>query len=240
LLHLLAALLLLKLLTIFNEKFPSEAHKPTTVITIEHKTAEPPKPKPLTAPHPKVQTAPQVLPRPVIIPPHEIAAPHRAPRSVPKPVEAAPKYNDHRRLGVQQITEIQNRMAAAIAQDRAGINPVAVAPEPIATAKHYGGSFNGIAETFGSHHGLCDPVTDWKADGYDYYYVACNVKFSDGTMERQSVPWPVRFPPNDDPFNGTAHQEKPLAMPLPGWTLPAGVYVSKELREYAQDHGVTI
>ncbi len=237
-----AILLLLKLLALFDKQFTKEAHKASTVITIEHKHAEPAKPKPATAVHPKVQVAPKPEPRPVIVPPHEVAAPHPAPRSVPKQVEqTAPVHNDRRRLGIKQINEIQQRLAAAIAQDRAGAaNPVAVAPEPIAAPKHYGGSFNNIGSEFGTHHGLCDPVQDWKADGYDYYYVACNVKFSDGTVERQSVPWPVRFPPNDDPFAGTSRGEKPLAMPLPGWTLPSGAYVSKELREYAQEHGVTI
>jgi hypothetical protein len=90
------------------------------------------------------------------------------------------------------------------------------------------------------HHGLCDPIKSWQQDGYNYYFVACNVRFSDGTYQRQPVPWPVRFKPSRDPFAGTFGGSEPLALPLPGWTLPAGETISKELREYAQDQGVTL
>ena len=88
--------------------------------------------------------------------------------------------------------------------------------------------------------GLCDPVKSWTDRGFDYYFVSCNVHLTDGTFERQDVPWPVRFPPGDDPFNGTANSDRPLSMPLPGWTLAAGETISPQLREYAASHGVTL
>ena len=132
------------------------------------------------------------------------------------------------------------RPRAAIAAVRAGHDPLAgTTAAPDYTTKQY----TDVASfTTGElrHGGLCDPDKSWQEGGYDYYFVSCNVRFPGGTYQREAVPWPIRFKPTSDPFNGTLGHEEPLSMPLPGWTLPAGERIAKELREYALDHGVQL
>ena len=183
--------------------------------------------------------------------PHAVA--HRpAVAYVPHVPAVVPPGAGSRRLGAAQLARLNRDFAQTIAQAREG------APDPLAGTsagaagsgaggagaeggtKSYGPALQSSTEGELRHSGLCDPVKDWTQDGYDYYYVICNVKFSDGTFRREGVPWPVRFPPGNDPFTGTAHAERPLSMPLPGWTLGPGETITKELREYAHEHGVEI
>ncbi len=216
-------------------------HQPTKTVVV-NKAAPPPVPHPKAA-VPKPAVAPRVAQ--ATAPPKTThrskkpAAVAAAPRAAPVAQPGAAAHSSYSR---SRIDQIEHDLAQSIAQQRSGINPIAVGTsEPTPAMKHYGpaiAAFDiGDART---HHGLCDPIKDWVEDGYDYYYVACNVRFSDGTMQRESVPWPVRFLASNDPFSGTAGKDLPLAMPLPGWKIAPGAYVSKELREYAHDHGVDI
>lgn len=180
-------------------------------------------------PNPRVPVA-QPVPHP------HAARVRRAPKELAKPAPHAPATLDDAR-----IAAITDRLRSEIASDAARrSSALAVPPEPIAAPRHDALDASNFLAGERSHHGLCDPIKNWTEDSYNYYFVSCNVRFSDGTYQRQAVPWPVRFPPADDPFIGTAKAEKPLAMPLPGWRLPPGESVTPELREYARDHGVVI
>lgn len=184
---------------------------------------------------PKVVRKPVRKPRP-IVPERPVAL---APRQSPVTSGAATTGST---LSQTRIAQIQNDLSKAIASQKSTIDPLKVPPSTVAsTMKSYGPATDAFeVGDSRTHHGLCDPVKDWTAGGYDYYYVVCNVKFSDGSMARQSVPWPVRFVPTDDPFNGTSGRDMALAMPLPGWHAESSQYISKELREYAKDHGITL
>ncbi len=239
-----------------------EERSPTEVVTIEKR---PPTPPPIVIRPPAVVPVPRVVPQqpaPAAVAPAarapRIAPETVAPKAIPRPAELAKKgaasharpveqpaqagvVASHRaQLSAQKIAQITQDLQGEIDADRGAHGALAVAPEPAPTMKHYATDLSDLTAGELNHHGLCDPTKDWRADGYDYYYVACNVRFSDGTMERQDVPWPVRFRPGDDPFAGTSHGSKPLAMPLPGWHLGPGETVTVELREYAHDHGVDL
>jgi hypothetical protein len=242
-----------------------ERRSPMEIVTIVKRPHPIPTPAPPRVVHvmpvPLVHTKPQPVVAaaapPVASAPHP--TPHRQPpRLVERPAELAkngggaharpqseppaPGESTSQRsaLSAQKIAQITQDLQGEIDADRGAHGPLAVAPAPEPTMKRYAMDIGDLTAGGLSHHGLCDPIRNWQADGYNYYYVACNVKFSDGTFQRQDVPWPVRFPPNDDPFAGTAHRDKPLAMPLPGWHLGPGETVTVELREYAHDHGVDI
>jgi hypothetical protein len=260
--HVLAALLFALLYPFFSALAPVPP-KPAEVVTerIEFEKKKPPPPprQPRTvyrpAPAPRV-VAPQpvVTARPIVraLPhPHELAriAPH-APLTLPQTHVARPALpppasivRGKPHLSEQQIAQIQGDLGDSIRQDRAGIDPLRVPPtEATPSMKHYGHDYSSFALGTGSH-GLCDPVRDWKDGNWDYYYVACNVQADDGTFDREGVPWPVRFPADDDPFAGTSkagNREVPLAMPLPGWHLGPGETVSQHLRDYAHEHGVDL
>ncbi len=220
-----------------------------------------PRPVPHAAPRP--QTASRMTRRPVVpktilptvAPERPIAVPPKAPARVatrPAPhalrrpatsgaTATAPAPLAKSRLSGAQIARIEGDLGDSIARDREGVDPLRVPPGAPATPKHFTPDFSGLTTGIDHEHGLCDPIKDWTEDGWNYYYVACNVQTESGLFKRESVPWPIRFDPKDDPFNGTAHdRDRAVAMPLPGWRLPPGETVSDGLREYAHEHGVEL
>ncbi len=236
----------MEVVTISKRPHPTPTAVPPRVVRVPPVPLVAVTPQPVVAAAPPVASAPHPTPRrepPKLVErPAELAkhggASHARPQSEPpQPGEAA---SQRATLNAQKIAQITQDLQGEIDADRGAHGPLAVAPAPAPTMKRFAMDVGDLTAGGLNHHGLCDPIKDWQADGFDYYYVACNVKFSDGTFERQDVPWPVRFPPNDDPFAGTAHHDKPLAMPLPGWHLGPGETVTVELREYAHDHGVDI
>ncbi len=177
---------------------------------------------------------PHVASKPVLLPP-AYHPPKELSKIVPRAAPERPRV-----LSDSRIAQIENGLRSAIASDRGRIDPLAGTTSAVAGPKHYTADAFNFGEGDRHHHGLCDPIKDWTEGDYDYYFVSCNVRFSDGTFQRQAVPWPVRFTKTSDPFNGTAAGEKPLAMPLPGWHLPPGETVTPELREYARANGVDL
>lgn len=197
----------------------------------------PPLPLPVPLPVPRTRTPPLAIP--TVAPLVHVPLVRTAHRELAKPL--TPLTPSRPTLSDARIAQITSDLRAQIASDIAHRpSALAVAPAALAAPRHYALDASNFTQGDRRSHGLCDPVKDWTQDDYDYYYVACNVKFSDGTFQRQSVPWPVRFPRSDDPFAGTANGEKPLAMPLPGWHLGPGDTVTPELRAYARERGVTL
>ncbi len=261
LVHLIAAFLFALLFPFFSALQPPAPHAPAEVVTERlelEKAPPPPPPKPTVAHVPTAAAPPQaVAPQPVVtahpvprvVPqPHELAkivpqAPVTQPHIVHAPTKIAPPASIRKgapHLSDDQIAKITSDLGDSIRTDRAGIDPLKVPPsDAVPSAKHYGHDFSAMALGSGAH-GLCDPVQSWKDGNFNYYYVACNVQFDDGTFQRQGVPWPVRFAADADPFAGTARRNMPLAMPLPGWHLGEGQSISQQLRDYAHDHGVEL
>lgn len=217
------------------ERKPAPTPRPTTRPPLARHVAIVPRAPVVPARSaPRTTSLPHIASKSVLVPPA-----HSPPKELAKIVpRAAPERP--RVLSDSRIAQIENGLRSAIASDRGRIDPLAGTTSAIAGPKHYTADAFSFGEGDRRHHGLCDPIKDWTQGDYDYYFVACNVRFSDGTFQRQAVPWPVRFPKRDDPFNGTAAGEKPLAMPLPGWRLPPGETVTPELREYARASGVDL
>ncbi len=246
LLHVVAGLFFLKIIALLDQRVePRLQFDKAETITIQHlvkPTPAPPKPHYAPPAVIRYQPKPQVVPSHVPVPERHELHSNRIVANAP-PIERpnVPPRPGRPQFSAQQLARIESHLAATIADARSGIDPVRVPPEPIAAPKHYSADFSAFDGAIGRHHGLCDPTTSWKDGGWDYYYVACNVHFPDGHTERQGVPWPIRFQPNDDPFNGTTNgREKPLAPPLPGWHLQPGQTVSDQLRDYAHEKGVDI
>ncbi len=141
-------------------------------------------------------------------------------------------------LELRELAQLDQEFERTIAQAKSAANPLNVKPEPPAATKRYRTQMVGVDGRLSGFEGLCDPIKSWEADGWDYYFVACNVAFDDGRLERQGVPWPVRFRPEADPFAGTGARNVPLAGPLPGWRPGPNDVVAPELRRYFHDRGV--
>lgn len=180
--------------------------------------------------------APRVLPQPRVlqkVPEPKIVA------SVQKPASA---QKSARHFTDQQIAAIENNLGDSIAKDRDRDNPLNVQATADAGAgvKHYGTDDSALTQGGLGHSGLCSPIQSWESDGWTYYYLMCDVRATDGTYDREGIPWPVRFRPNHDPWLGTGSANEPVAMPLPGWHLPPGEHVADGVRQYAAEHGVNL
>jgi hypothetical protein len=149
-------------------------------------------------------------------------------------------------LSQQEIEQIQNDMAHEIAQSRITTNEVLHVPnQPPSAPKHYAIQMNGVAGDLRGYEGVCEPNAPvFYHNGYDYYYVICNVQTMAGGLERQQMPWPVHYSPNQDPFNGSMQCQsvcsQPVPGPDPGWKLPPGKMTTPEMIDYAKKHGVNI
>jgi len=247
--------------------FKPEHTSPDEKLKIEHiPRLTPAVVKVATAPAPRSHAAasasvalPIPKPLPVVIPHHTLVAPPIAPKPLPHPKyrrvyeprvvaslqqppsKPAVTHASPHRFSAQQLADIQSDLGASIAHDRDRENPLAgTATSTQPTMKHYGMDVSTLTAGGVNHHGLCSPVKSWFEDGWDYYYLTCNVRASDGTYDVESIPWPVRYRPSADPNNGTGPDNAPIAMPLPGWHLTPGTYVADGVRQYALEHGVSL
>ncbi len=202
--------------------------------------------------HEMAKNAPSAPPNPT---PPPSAAPSRAPQT------AAPQKIAYRkatqtvrqptlssRLSQQQLAQLESEFSRAIARARSEENPLVVPRATPAAPKHYTIQMNGVAGDLRGYQGICDPEKSWSQNGLDYYYVSCNVATMNGSVERQAMPWPVHFPPNRDPFNGSMtaaqverlNREYGVPGPDPDWRPASNQYISPEMRDYAHRHGVNI
>jgi outer membrane biosynthesis protein TonB len=148
-------------------------------------------------------------------------------------------------LSQEQLQQIQSDMAHEIAIVRNNTNPLRVAPATPSAPKRYGIQMNGVAGDLRGYEGVCEPNgPSFPHDGQNYYYVICNVQTMAGGLERQAMPWPIHYPPNRDPFNGSMGwqqvRDMPVPGPDPGWKLPSGKATTPEMIDYAKRHGVNI
>jgi hypothetical protein len=126
-------------------------------------------------------------------------------------------------LAVQLQTQ-ERQFEQTIAQARAANNPVIGAANPNATPGapiHYRLNLQGDVAPLHAE-GYLEPLRHWTDGPYSYYYVIYTVEYADGSTERGTVPWPIHFPIDADPFARGIHH-----MPLPGppadWVPSAGV-----------------
>jgi len=215
----------------------------------QHKP-QPQQPPPQPKQQPQEQSRPKVVvvPKPQPPPPkikREIARvdPHAREEEPPTPrplptanaaaQQAPPQKEDTSHLNDEQLAQLQQSFQQTIAQARNQQNPLNVPSAAPAAPKRYRVQFQGEFGTL--HHGEGDywPVQSWLADGYHYYYVAYEFVWEDGTYETGSVPWPIHFRPNEDPFTNPELgrlRRTPLPAPPEGWNLPDGTHVGKALR----------
>ncbi|MBC5809532.1 MAG: hypothetical protein GIW95_01550 [Candidatus Eremiobacteraeota bacterium] len=148
----------------------------------------------------------------------------------------------------EQLARIQNDLSRTISRSRADTNPLIVPHQEEATApKRYQIQTLGNIDDIKMYAGVCYPTPgakQWQHSGLDYYYLTCNVQTMAGGVERQLMPWPARFAPNRDPFNGslspTQIQRLPVPGPEAGWKLQPGEQTTPEMRDYARRNGVEI
>jgi len=182
---------------------------------------------------------------PPVKPPKQVASADRG-TSVREERRALQRPTRRSQFSEEQLARIQSDLSRAISQSRSDTNPLVVPrQEQAAAPKHYAIQTLGSIDDMKMYAGVCYPNRDsWQRNGYNYYYLTCNVQTLAGGVERQAMPWPVHFLPNRDPFNGslspTQAQRLPVPGPDPDYKLPAGAQISPEMRDYAHRHGVDL
>ncbi len=146
------------------------------------------------------------------------------------------KYSDN------ELAKINSDLATFTHSERGSENPLSNVSRPTAAEapRHYALDFRAADDAQGGAYGLCDPITSWQADGYDYYYDACTTREADGSITRKNLPWPVRYRPDEDPNLGYGKPNDPIPTPLPGWHPPPGHTIDPDFLGYLRGKGYPI
>lgn len=185
--------------------------------TVPHARPEPPKTteaKIVTL----TPTAPPATPKPEKV----VASIERPSRiAQPEPPERPESPSRPAHFSQAQIAQIDHDLAKTIVQSRVENNPLSNVSRPVtvpAATHRYAIDFAALAGNMREAQGLCDPIKSWQADGWDYYYATCTIQEPDGSTSRKPMPWPVRWRPRNDPWNGYYRiATGPMPLPPPGW-----------------------
>jgi hypothetical protein len=162
-------------------------------------------------PQPVVIQAPNPAPAPMH---HELAhnAAHAPPQpppvrgpataAVPRVVTPGAPKTRHPYYSDDQMAQMNAAFSQTIADSHETLAAAnAAMARPVQTVKHYEMHFAGIHEGMNPGDGIIRPTKHWRgADGQNYYYVHYEYMYGDGRVEEGDVPWPVHYPPNQDPF----------------------------------------
>jgi hypothetical protein len=182
------------------------------------------------------------VPRPAATPPQpdEIVTISSAPRSGRRPtpedrrlafVRWPPQVQNHARPRVSDAAiAIFRRAAARFAQPD---SPLTISPDPAQAPQRYRIQLQGVLGHLRHGEGIYYPIKGWRSGDLDYYYVAYQFTYPDGTLESGNVPWPIHFEPGADPFisaDATVLRHTPMPGPPPGFVPPGDL--GKALRAY--------
>lgn len=211
----------------------NQQQQPPVMVSISSAMRIEPKANPMPARHPIERPQPQPRVQQQQPQPQQQTQPvQRAVARRPelsKPSRVAYVQPQRREQQAQTLTQAQldaqsRAFEQTIAQARAASDPIAgaansnVAPSaPKRQALNLQGDFGRPQP-----EGILYPVKRWTDGPYVYYYVRYDAEYADGNVESGVVPWPIRFPLNQDPFARNIHR-MPLPGPLPGYALPTGV-----------------
>jgi hypothetical protein len=221
---------------------PMPTPKPTPVPT-PIPTPTPPPPKPTIEPHPTVanRQVTKGVPKPVVKPhPRTVAV--KRPRAQPPPAphvrKAPPVIAQHIELAKprahpahqaassaldpQQVAKLNDQFSKTIAEAQRDVQQ---GPQtdtgPAQTMHQYNPVLEGNAGDMDlvTGGGTCTNTEPYKTEGgYNYYYLSCDTRYSDGFKEQVQFPWLFKFPVRNDPMQRGGRF--PVQPPPPGFVLP--------------------
>ncbi len=196
--------------------------EPRTAPVPAHHAIERPRPvvRP-QRPQPVVRREARPAPRPAAHRP-ELAKPAHVAYAQPKP-QTQPQPQSQ--ALTQSAIDAQTReFQRTIEQARMASNPVAgAASSAVKPAAPRRMSLNLEGDQGKPRpEGVLYPLKRWTDGPYVYYYVRYDAQYADGSTESGEVPWPIRFPIEEDPFARGLHR-MPLPGPLSDYVLPNDV-----------------
>jgi hypothetical protein len=186
-----------------------------------------------------IPTAPPATPKP-----EKVVASLERPEAVTRPEPQRPPDRPAHaaHFSDAQLAQIQSDLAKTIVRARIENNPLSNVSRPVAVPAAYHRSaidFAALAGSMREAQGLCDPIRSWQDGGWDYYYAMCTIEEPDGSVARKAMPWPVRWRPANDPWNGYNRiGTGPMPLPPPGWQ-PSG-RVDPDFIPYLRKNGYPI
>lgn len=133
-----------------------------------------------------------------------------SPSPQPRPSVAKAPAKDRIAEQLQRDTRELAQTAARLSAQDSPLSGLATPSAMPASPKRYTLDISG-AYGKPQPEGILYPIKRWVEGQYVYYYVRYLAYYSDGTSETGSVPWPIRYARDADPFAHGIHH-----MPLPG------------------------
>lgn len=203
-----------------------------------------------TPPRPPQRAA---VPMRATLPQHAVAAAppvHReltyvAPSAPPRPVvrkAAVSRPPSPRQLFTQRLMQDEQTFQREVAHLRARDNPMSVAtiaPRPPSSFRRAYFNVSGITHNLDRYEGLVTPLETWMQGPMRCHYASYDVEYSSGASDRGNIPWPLCYPPSEDPMMLADGRPVPNGSPIPtidlfpmqGYVLPPGTYLTVFLRQ---------
>jgi hypothetical protein len=178
------------------------------------------------APVPTIAPPPTVRPtvEPTRVPtPHPVA---HATIHLPRPAPTVPQRVAPNALSPQQIAALNSQFQRTIAQAQGAVTNVAQQNAPPTARRRYDMVMAGTQRDLLTAQGQCYGTAPPLVTGMTIqYYLACEMVYSDGYTEHAVIPWPMRFPRNDDPI--VQQRVFHPSVPLPGYVPPPNFQLSR-------------
>jgi hypothetical protein len=195
---------------------------------------------PTLAPVPTAPPTPRATVEPIVVPTSRahsgtIHHPRAEPTLDPRPhVEATSEPAQRNAFSPQQIAAMDAQFSKTIAQAQRSLTDVQPQRRPPARNPEqlrYEAIMAGTPEMFLSAQGDCDSIQEGARGTWNYYYLRCLIRYSDGYFEEVSFLWPHRFPRRNDPIDMYRHDliRRPFPMQAPpaGFVLPPNFALSR-------------
>lgn len=171
------------------------------------------------------------------------AAPSAPPTPEPtsRPAAAARPRTAHESFA-QRLSAEERVFTREVAQLRAQNNPLSVAtipPRPPSSYRRAYLNVSGIDRNQDHYEGIVSPIQTWTYGSLRCHYATYDVEYSSGANDKGNIPWPLCYPPAQDPLTLPDGRPVPNGSPVPaedlfpmdGYVLPTGTYLTEFLRQ---------
>jgi hypothetical protein len=226
------------------------SHQPEPVPDQPAHRATPQHPARPVPPRPPQRAA---LPTRATAPQRAVAVARPAHRELTYVVPSASPQPERRRRTVERPPSPQQLFTQRLAQEeqsfqrevvalRARNDPMSVAtipPRPPSSFRRAYFNVSGVDRNLDRYEGLVTPIETWSENGLRCHYATYDVEYTSGASDKGNIPWPLCYPPSQDPMMLPDGRPVPNGSPIPaidlfpmqGYVLPPGTYLTDFLRQ---------
>lgn len=160
----------------------------------------------------------------------------------PRPAQAPPRPLTPQQRFAQNLAAEERAFTREVAQLRARNNPLSVAtiaPRPPSSYRREYLNISGIDSNQEHYEGIVSPIETWTQGSLRCHYATYDVEYSSGADDKGNIPWPLCYPPGQDPLTLPDGRPVPNGSPVPaedlfpmtGYVLPRSVFLTQFLRQ---------